>query len=86
MKALRLLLPQGSWALSQPTSQTISTMVTLMQRNQAGNVVNQRDEVLWEREVPEGLTGAALTKWLQANPKVKGFGNDLLGDRHKHCG
>ena len=51
----------------------------IKQRNQAGNVVN-REMGLWEREVPEGLTGAALTKWLQANPKVKGFGNDLLGD------
>lgn len=49
------------------------------QRNQAGNVVN-REMGRWEREVPEGLTGAELTKWLQANPKVKGFGNDLLGD------
>ena len=51
----------------------------IKQRNQAGNVVN-REMGLWEREVPEELTGAARTKWLQANPKVKGFGNDLLGD------
>jgi hypothetical protein len=51
----------------------------LKQRNQAGNVVN-REMGLWDREIPEGLTGAALSKWLQANPKVKGFGNDLLGD------
>ena len=49
------------------------------QRNQASNVVN-REGGKWVREVPEGLTGAALSKWLQANPKVKGFGNDLLGD------
>lgn len=51
----------------------------LKQRNQAGNVLN-REMGMWEREVPEGLTGAARTRWLQANPKVKGFGNDLLGD------
>lgn len=49
------------------------------QRNQAGNVSN-REGGMWEREVPEGLTGAARTKWLQANPKVKGFANDLMGD------
>jgi len=51
----------------------------LKQRNQAGNVVN-REAGAWDREVPEDLTGAALSKFLQANPKVKGFGNDLLGD------
>lgn len=51
----------------------------IKQRNQASNVVN-REMGLWEREVPEELTGARRTKWLQANPKVKGFGNDLLGD------
>lgn len=51
----------------------------LKQRNQAGNVVN-REAGTWDRAVPEGLTGAALSKYLQANPKVKGFGNDLLGD------
>lgn len=49
------------------------------QRNQAGNVINIA-EGNWQREVPEGLSGAALTRWLQANPKVKGFANDLLGD------
>ena len=51
----------------------------IKQKNQSGNVVN-RESGSWAREVPEGLTGAALSKWLQANPKVKGFGNDLLGD------
>lgn len=51
----------------------------IKQRNQAGNVLN-REAGLWGREIPEGLSGAALSKWLQANPKVKGFGNDLLGD------
>lgn len=51
----------------------------IKQRSQAFNVAN-REAGTWEREVPEGLTGAALSKWLQANPKVKGFGNDLLGD------
>ena len=49
------------------------------QKNQASNVVN-REMGSWERVVPEELTGAPLSKWLQANPKVKGFGNDLLGD------
>lgn len=51
----------------------------IKQRNQASNVVN-REAGLWDREVPEDLTGAARTRWIQANPKVKGFGNDLLGD------
>lgn len=51
----------------------------LKQRNQAGNVVN-REGGLWERDIPDEVTGAARTKRLQANPKVKGFGNDLLGD------
>jgi len=51
----------------------------LKQRGHAGNVLN-REAGYWDREVPEELTGAARTKWLQANPKVKGFGNDLLGD------
>ena len=51
----------------------------IKQRNQAGNVVNL-SEGLWEQQVPEGLKGAELSRWLQANPKVKGFGNDLLGD------
>ena len=51
----------------------------IKQKNQAGNVVN-REAGAWERVVPEELTGAALSKWLKANPKVKGFGNDLLGD------
>ena len=31
--------------------------------------------------MPEGLTKAQQTKWLQLNPKIKGFGNDLTGDR-----
>lgn len=51
----------------------------IKQRNQAGNVVNQTAG-LWAREIPDDVTGAARTKMLQANPKVKGFGNDLLGD------
>lgn len=50
------------------------------QRLQASNVLNQAQGE-WSREIPEGLTGAALTKWLQKNPKVKGFANDLLGNR-----
>jgi len=51
----------------------------IKQRNQAGNVLNMA-EGRWDQEVPEGLTVAERSKWLQANPKVKGFGNDLLGD------
>ncbi len=51
----------------------------IKQRNQAGNVANQTAG-LWAREIPDDVTGAARTKMLQANPKVKGFGNDLLGD------
>lgn len=50
------------------------------QRLQASNVLNQNAGE-WERTIPEGLTGAALTRWLQKNPKVKGFTNDLLGNR-----
>lgn len=51
----------------------------LKQKNQASNVVN-REQGKWDRAVPDGLTQSERTKWLQANPKVKGFGNDLLGD------
>lgn len=50
------------------------------QRLQASNVMNQNAGE-WERTVPEGLKGAALTRWLQKNPKVKGFTNDLLGNQ-----
>ena len=50
------------------------------QRLQASNVMNQVAGK-WERAVPEGLKGAELTRWLQKNPKVKGFTNDLLGNR-----
>jgi hypothetical protein len=50
------------------------------QQLQAGNVVNQVNGE-WAREVPAGLKGAALTEWLQKNPKVKGFTNDLLGNQ-----
>ena len=51
----------------------------VMQGNHAANVLNQL-EGQWVRITPEGLKGAELTKWLQANPKVKGFANSLLGD------
>jgi hypothetical protein len=51
----------------------------IKQRNMASNVV-KREEGEWSREIPEELTGAARSKRLQANPKVKGFANDLLGD------
>lgn len=52
----------------------------VMQGNHAANVMNQLDGQ-WLRVVPENLKGAELTKWLQANPKVKGFANSLLGDK-----
>jgi hypothetical protein len=50
----------------------------VMQGNHAKNVLAQIDGG-WETQMPEGLTKAQQTKWLQANPKVKGFANDLLG-------
>jgi hypothetical protein len=51
----------------------------VMQSNHAKNELNQMGG-LWERVVPEDLTGAARTKYTTANPKVKGFANDLLGN------
>jgi len=50
----------------------------VMQGNHAKNVLAQMDGG-WDTEMPPGLTKAEQTKWLQANPKVKGFANDLLG-------
>lgn len=50
-----------------------------MQRNQASNVVSQAAGD-WDAGATDGLTGAALSKQLKANPKVKGFANSLLGD------
>jgi len=52
----------------------------LKQNNHAGNILNQ-DKGAWEQSVPEELTGAARTKWLKANPKVKGFKSSLLGNK-----
>lgn len=52
----------------------------VMQGNQAKNVEAQL-QGKWDRQTPADLTGAARTKHLQANPKVKGFGNDLSGNR-----
>lgn len=52
----------------------------IKQRNQASNIVKQ-GEGQWELQPPPGLKGAKLTKWLQANPKVKGFYNDLVGNK-----
>lgn len=50
----------------------------VMQGNHAKNVLAQtRGE--WATQMPDGLTKAEQTAWLQANPKVKGFANDLLG-------
>jgi len=50
----------------------------VMQKGQAGNIVNQLDGK-WDRQTPPDLKGAALSKHLQANPKVKGFANSLKG-------
>ena len=50
-----------------------------MQATQAGNVANA-ERGLWDRDAADDLTGAALTKQLSANSKVKGFLNNLLGD------
>lgn len=52
----------------------------LKQRGHAQNIMKQAAGD-WEKQPPKGLTGAALTKWLQANPKVKGFTNSLMGDK-----
>lgn len=52
----------------------------LKQRGHAQNIMKQAAGD-WEKQPPKGLIGAALTKWLQANPKVKGFTNSLLGDK-----
>ncbi len=51
----------------------------IKQRGHAGNIVNQAAGE-WAREVPPELKGAARSEWLQANPKVKGFTNSLLGN------
>jgi hypothetical protein len=50
-----------------------------MQRNHADNILNQISGE-WMRVPPKNLRGKALTEWLQANPKVKGFANSMLGD------
>lgn len=52
----------------------------LKQRNHAGNIINQ-DAGKWQLTPPEGLSQSEMTKWLQANPKVKGFKNSLLGNK-----
>ena len=50
----------------------------VMQGNHAKNVLAQsRGE--WEPQMPAGLTKGQQSDWLKANPKVKGFANDLLG-------
>lgn len=49
------------------------------QRNMAGNILNQ-EQGNWAKNPPEDMTGAARTKYLQANPKVKGFANSLVGN------
>jgi hypothetical protein len=50
----------------------------VMQGNHAKNVLAQ-ERGDWDTQMPAGLTKAEQTAWLQANPKVKGFANDLLG-------
>ena len=51
----------------------------VMQGNQARNVL-ALSEGDWNVSAADNLTGAEKTKALQANPKVKGFMNSLLGD------
>ncbi|MEY4863762.1 MAG: hypothetical protein RLZ51_1857 [Pseudomonadota bacterium] len=50
----------------------------VMQGNHAKNVLNIMDGN-WSETPPAGLTKGELSAWLKANPKVKGFRNDLLG-------
>ena len=50
-----------------------------MQATQASNVANS-EMGLWDQGAADNLTGAVRTRQLQANAKVKGFANDLLGD------
>jgi hypothetical protein len=50
----------------------------VMQGNHAKNVMGLLDGA-WSETPPEGLTKGQLSDWLKANPKVKGFRNDLLG-------
>jgi hypothetical protein len=50
----------------------------VMQGNHAKNVLNILDGN-WSETPPAGLTKGELSDWLKANPKVKGFRNDLLG-------
>lgn len=52
----------------------------IKQRGHGGNIANQAAGE-WETTVPPALKGAALSKWLQANPKVKGFYNSLVGNK-----
>jgi hypothetical protein len=52
----------------------------LKQRGHAQNIMNQASGA-WDKTPPQGMSGAALSKFLQANPKVKGFTNSLLGDK-----
>jgi hypothetical protein len=52
----------------------------VFQQNQGKNILAQGTGQ-WSREIPEGLSGAALSEWLKANLKIKGFANDLLGNK-----
>ena len=51
----------------------------VMQSNHAKNVVAS-DAGEWAQEMPTGLMQGEKTAWRKANPKVKGFTNDLMGD------
>lgn len=50
----------------------------LMQANHAKNIRGIMDGE-WSQQMPEGLSRGEQSKWLQKNPKVKSFGNDLMG-------
>ena len=50
------------------------------QANHAKNVLNSLAGE-WSQTPPTGLTRGQLSDWLKANPKVKGFFNDLVGSQ-----
>lgn len=52
----------------------------LKQRGHGGNIANQAAGE-WATTVPPDLKGSALSEWLKANPKVKGFFNSLVGNK-----
>ena len=52
----------------------------LKQRGHGGNIANQAAGE-WDTTIPPDLKGSALSEWLKANPKVKGFFNSLVGNK-----